>query len=434
MPTHGVAEDTEEHMQANAQTQSVAAERAYSVPLSEIDVSDPKLHQADAIWPYFSRLRQEAPVHYTPDSDFGAFWSVTRYKDIMNIETQPKAFSSEAARGGITIMDGNEVATLPMFIAMDPPKHDAQRKVVSPIVAPHNLAKLEGLIRQRTAERLDELPLNEEFDWVQEVSINLTTKMLATLFDFPYEDRHLLTHWSDIATTLPGAGLIDSEEERMVEVQACAEYMTRLWNERVNSEPGPDVLSMLAHSDKTRNMSPEEFLGNMFLLIVGGNDTTRNSMSGGLLALNQHPGEYEKLAANPELVQSSLVPEIIRWQTPLAHMRRTANADIEFAGEKIRKGDKVIMWYVSGNRDERSIDRPNEFIVDRQRPRQHLSFGFGIHRCVGNRLAELQLRILWEELLQRWPDPMQIEVTGQPQRILSNFIKGYESLPVRINA
>lgn len=305
--------------------------------------------------------------------------------------------------------------------------------MVSPIVAPENLARLEGLIRQRTADALDELPVNETFDWVDKVSINLTTKMLATLFDFPYEDRHLLTHWSDIATTLPGAGLIDSEQERHVEMQACAEYMTRLWNERVNAEPDSDVLSMLAHSGKTRDMTPEEFLGNIFLLIVGGNDTTRNSMSGGLLAFNRFPDEYRKLCANPDLIPSA-VPEIVRWQTPLAHMRRTAARDTELRGKRIREGDKVVIWYVSGNRDDESIDNPDAFIIDRSRPRHHLSFGFGIHRCVGNRLAELQLRILWEELLQRWPEPMQIEVMGEPKRVESSFVKGYESLPVRINA
>jgi cytochrome P450 len=300
-------------------------------------------------------------------------------------------------------------------------------------VAPENLARLEGLIRTRTAAALDQLPLNQEFDWVQRVSINLTTQMLATLFGFPWEDRAKLTYWSDVATSLVGAGLVNSEEERVVELQKCAAYMTRLWNERVNAEPGNDLLSMLAHSDNTRHMSPEEFLGNMLLLIVGGNDTTRNSMTGGLLALNEWPAEYRKLCANPALI-ASLVPEIVRWQTPLAHMRRTALQDTVLCGKTIRKGEKVVMWYVSGNRDDTAIDQPDSFIIDRARPRHHLSFGFGIHRCVGNRLAELQLRILWEELLKRWPEPLQIEVTGAPRRVLSPFVKGFEALPVRINA
>lgn len=416
-----------------AATRSPDTSAAYAIPLDEIDVSNPELFRTNTMWGYFERLRREAPVHYCKNSLFGPYWSVTTFKDIMQVETNPQIFSSESRYGGITIMDSNAAANLPMFIAMDPPKHDEQRRVVSPIVAPENLAKLEGLIRERTGRALDELPLNESFNWVERVSINLTTQMLATLFGFPWEDRAKLPYWSDVATTLIGAGLINSEEERMAELLKCAAYMTQLWNERVNAAPGNDLLSMLAHSDDTRNMTPEEFLGNMLLLIVGGNDTTRNSMTGGLLALNEAPGEYRKLCANPALI-ASMIPEIVRWQTPLAHMRRTALQDTELHGKQIRKGDKVVMWYVSGNRDGEAIENPDAFIIDRAKPRHHLSFGFGIHRCVGNRLAELQLRILWEELLKRWPDPLQIEVIGEPKRVPSPFVKGFESLPVRINA
>jgi cytochrome P450 len=404
--------------------------RAYAMPLEDIDVSNPELFRSNTMWDYFERLRNEDPVHYCKDSMFGPYWSVTKFKDIMQVETHPEIFSSE---GNITIMDSNAAVTLPMFIAMDPPKHDVQRMAVSPIVAPENLAKLEGLIRERTGRALDGLPINETFDWVKLVSINLTTQMLATLFDFPWEDRAKLTRWSDVATALVGTGIIDSEEQRMEELKGCAQYMTRLWNERVNVPPGNDLISMMAHTESMRNMTPEEFLGNLILLIVGGNDTTRNSMTGGVLALNENPDEYRKLCANPALI-ASMVPEIVRWQTPLAHMRRTALQDTELGGKSIRKGDKVIMWYVSGNRDPEAIENPEAFIIDRAKPRHHLSFGFGIHRCVGNRLAELQLRIVWEELLKRWPNPGQIEVVGAPERVLSPFVKGYESLPVRINA
>jgi cytochrome P450 len=403
---------------------------AYDIPLEDIDPSKPEYFQNNTMHGYFARLRREDPVHYTKESMFGPYWSVTKFKDIMQVDTNPQIFSSE---GNIAIMDSNAVAQLPMFIAMDPPKHDEQRKAVSPIVAPANLAKMERIIRERTGRTLDSLPINEPFDWVERVSINLTTQMLATLFDFPWEDRAKLTHWSDVATTLPGAGIIDSEEQRMEEMMECVQYMTKLWNERVNVPQKNDLISMMAHSEATRNMTPEEFLGNVLLLIVGGNDTTRNSMTGGVLALNENPDEYRKLCADPALV-TSMVSEIIRWQTPLAHMRRTALQDTELGGKTIHKGDKVIMWYVSGNRDPEAIDNPDSFIIDRANPRHHLSFGFGIHRCVGNRLAELQLRIFWEELLKRWPNPMQIEVLGEPTRVTSPFVKGYEALSVRINA
>lgn len=416
--------------------ETLEASEALGIPLDRIDVSDPDLHYRDTIGDYFKRLRKEDPVHYCAESAYGPYWSVTRYDDIMHVDTNHQIFSSEAGLGGIVIDDNlqkggdNGGLDIPNFIAMDPPRHDAQRKAVSPIVAPANLAKLEGTIRERVCRVLDGLPVGTEFNWVDRVSIELTTQMLATLFDFPFEERRKLTRWSDVTTAEPGGGIISSWEQRTRELLECAQYFQNLWNERVNAEPGSDLISMLAHSPATRNMAPGEFLGNILLLIVGGNDTTRNSMSGGVLAFHRNPGELAKLKANPALVESA-VPEIIRWQTPLPHMRRTALADAELGGKTIKKGDKVVMWYLSGNRDEAAIERPDEFIIDRPRPRQHLSFGFGVHRCVGNRLAELQLRILWEEILKRFE---RIEVLREPERVRSNFVRGYVSLPVRLHA
>ncbi|MEZ5740701.1 MAG: cytochrome P450 [Burkholderiaceae bacterium] len=185
---------------------------------------------------------------------------------------------------------------------------------------------------------------------------------------------------------------------------------------------------MMAHSPTTRNLTPREFLGTLILLIVGGNDTTRNSITGGLLALNQFPGQFDKLRANPALIDT-LVPEIIRWQTPLAHMARTATRDFELNGKTIRAGDRVAMWYLSGNRDESMIESPTQVIIDRKAARRHLAFGFGIHHCMGSRLAEMQLKVLWEELLARFA---RIEVVGKPERALSNFVRGYLSMPVRV--
>jgi len=399
---------------------------AETIPLDRIDVSDPALYQEDVWQPYFRRLRREAPVHYCADSPLGPFWSVTKHKDIIATEVNHKAFSSA---GSITLRDRPAGLELPMFIAMDPPKHEDQRKVVQPIVSPGNLANFEGLIRSRVGKALDGLPRGEAFNWVDKVSIELTVQMLATLFDFPFEDRRKLGYWSDCGTAVPvPGGLIESEEQREEVFRECLGYFTNLWNERVNAEPRPDLISMLAHGEATRNMSPREYLGNILLLIVGGNDTTRNSMSGGLLFLSQNPGEFAKLRVKPELIES-MVPEIIRYQTPLAYMRRTAIADAEIGGRAIRKGDKIAMWYISGNRDEEAIEDPDRFIIDRPRPRQHLSFGFGIHRCVGKSLAELQLKILWEEILQRFPS---IEVVGEPKRVYSSFVHGITELPVRI--
>ncbi|MBR7620387.1 cytochrome P450 [Phenylobacterium sp. 20VBR1] len=405
---------------------SDARAKVYATPLELLDPAQPELFRQDAHWALFERLRKEDPVHYTADHEFGPYWSITKYNDIMTVDTNHEAFSSE---GGITI--ANQTAgegPLPMFIAMDPPKHDVQRKTVSPAVSPMNLAVLEPLIRERAAAILDNLPIGEEFDWVDKVSMELTAMTLATLFDMPQEDRRKLTYWSDVVTAAPGQGLIDTIEQKMQIFVEYHAYFTNLWNQRVNAPPAGDLISMLAHGEATRHMEPREYFGNVVLLTVGGNDTTRNTITGSVLALNQNPDQYKKLRENPGLIPS-MVSETIRWQTPLAHMRRIATRDFEIGGKTIKAGEKVVMWYVSGNRDDEVIENPNAYIIDRERPRQHISFGFGIHRCVGNRLAELQLKIIWEEILARFPD---IQVVGEPKRVYSSFVKGYESMKVVI--
>jgi cytochrome P450 len=412
--------------------EAAARERAFTMPIEEIDPTDPELYFTDTWRPYFERLRRDAPVHYAMSSSFdvGPVWSISRYNDILAIDTNHEVFSSYPAIG---LRDPRSDFKTPMFIAMDPPKHDEQRKTVSPAVAPAHLANLAPIIRERAAKILDDLPIGEAFDWVDKVSIELTTMTLATLFDFPWEDRRKLTFWSDVVTSLPESGFLgttDPEEHlkrRHAHSLECVDYFTQLWNERLKS-PGHDLISMLAHGEATRNMDKMEYLGNLILLIVGGNDTTRNTISGSVVALNQNPDQDRALRANPDLVPG-MVSETVRWQTPLAHMRRTALRDIEFGGQTIREGDKVVMWYISGNRDAEVIDQPDRYWIERPRVRQHLSFGFGIHRCVGNRLAELQLKIIWEEILARFP---RIEIVGPAKRTLSSFVHGFEQLPVVI--
>jgi cytochrome P450 len=402
-----------------------------SIPLDKIDVSDSELFETDTQWGYFERLREEDPVHYCPESDFGPYWSITRYEDVVHVEKNPEIFSSARS-----IVVGDPDPNFPLeagFITMDGPRHDAHRSVVQPVAAPRNLKVLEPLIRERVSEMLDDLPAGETFDWVDRVSIELTTGMLATLFDFPYEQRRKLTFWSDMATASPGmvGSAAATEDERKAALMECLDTFTALWKQRENQPPTErlDFVTALANAEATRGLDPMEYLGTLVLLIVGGNDTTRNSITGGVVALNENPDEYQKLRDDPGLIPN-MVSEIIRWQTPLAHMRRTATRDTEIAGKPIRKGDKVVMWYVSANRDAAIFDRPNEFRIDRQNARRHLSFGLGVHFCMGSRLAEMQLRVLWEETLARFRE---VEVVGEPLRVRSNFVKGYTHLPVRVH-
>ncbi len=403
----------------------------YSLELSELDPSQSELFRTGQHISYFERLRKEDPVHWSSNEEFGGFWNVTKFNDIVAVDSQHEVFSSEPT---IVIGDSSLDFEPPMFIAMDNPKHDVQRKVVSPAVAPMRLAELEGLIRGRVGDVLDSLPVGETFDWVDKVSIELTTQMLATLFDFPFDERRKLTYWTEVITTSPAAGSKGgpdlTDEERIEELHKCLAYFTELWNKRVNEPKANDFISLLAHSEHTSEMNPLEYLGNLMLLIVGGNDTTRNSMTGGVYALNKFPKEYEKLRNDHSLIPN-MVSEMIRWQTPLAHMRRIANHDVELNGKLIKKGDKVVMWYVSGNRDDEVIENANEFLIDRKRARHHVSFGFGVHRCMGNRLAELQLRILWEEIVKRFSN---IELVAEPDRMQSSFVLGYNSMPVRLHA
>ncbi len=395
---------------------------AYGLNIEDIDPSDRRLYQENVFPPYLERLRNESPVNYHSHSRVGPFWSITRYEDIRKIDINHQQFSSEPS---ITFVD-SEGSTTNNFISMDQPKHDVQRKAVAPVTGPRNLAGLEPLIRERVIKIIEELPDNQEFNWVERVSVELTTQMLATLFDFPFEERSKLTRWSDVATASADSGVVESPKARLRELDECFAYFRNIWNERAKNPVGNDLISLLLRNDDTRNMPDEEFYGNLLLLIVGGNDTTRNSISGGLLALNLFQDQFARLKEDHTLIER-LVPEVIRWQTPVIYQRRTALEDVDFKGHKIRQGDRVVMWYISGNRDTEIFDHAQAFKLDRHNIRAHLAFGFGIHRCMGNRLAEMQLRIVWEELLKRMDD---IEISGRVIRNRSNLIRGYNEIPV----
>jgi cytochrome P450 len=419
------------------------AAKAAATPLADINPANVTRFQDDTLWPYFERLRREDPVHFTADSEFGPYWSITRWNDIMQVDTDHEGFSSA---DGIGLPNLEAVAEQDKafaavgrtrrrsgagFITMDEPDHGVHRKAVSPTVAPGNITKMAPLVRQRAGEILDSLPIGKEFDWVDLVSKELTAVTLATLFDFPDEDRRKLTYWSDLFTNMPGHGPVKSWQHKAEGAMECFAAFQELWNQRINGEPGIDLISMLTHNPATRTMSADEYQGTVVLLIIGGNDTTRNTISGSVYALNKNPDQYAKLRADPDRLILPMVSETIRWQTPLAHMSRVATRDMEVGGKTIRKGERVVMWYISGNRDETAVENPNAFIIDRERPRQHLSFGFGIHRCVGNRVAEMQLGIIWEEIMKRFPV---IELVEEPTRTYSSFVHGYETMKVIIPA
>lgn len=406
---------------------TVDAIPSIEIDLCDLDVAQPEIFRAGMAHAFFARLRKEAPVHFSAGGRFGPYWSITRYADVEAIEEQPEIFSSDHRLGGITIGGEPGMPGLyPMFIASDPPEHRIQRRAVMPAFSVAQTDGLADLIRARAAAILDTVPVGETFDWVTDVSIELTAMTLATLLDFPQERRRDLIRWSTAMTALPGGPFFATVEEKLQVMQEGFEVLEEIWQRRRAGPPAADLISMLAHGAATRNMTREQFRGSMMLLIVGGNETTRNSISGSVVAFNHFPEQLEKLHRDPSLV-GRMASEAIRWQSPAAHMRRTATRDVCFNGQNIRRGDKVVLWYVSANRDEAAISQPDDFVIDRQNPRRHLAFGHGIHRCIGARLAEMQIRVVWEEILTRFRT---ITLAGEPVRSYSTIIHGYDRLPV----
>ena len=405
-----------------------------SAAVDPFDMSRPELWR-DYQWREpFARMRAEAPIYYTPESKFGAYWSISTYKPIQYIEALPKLFSSDWQVGGITVagdpvrLEEGEVR-MPMFIAMDPPNHTAQRRTVAPAFTPSMIDVMRVENAARTGEVLDALPIGEPFDWVERVSIELTTGMLAKLFDYPWGERGNLTRWSDVLGDVELFDTLEKRQFRLANAYEMGMSFNQLWESKKGQPPANDLISIMLNSDAMSHMSEPEFMGNLILLIVGGNDTTRNTMSALAYGLDKFPDERAKLEANPGLITNT-ASEIIRWQTPLAHMRRTATEDTEIDGHKIAKNDKLAMWYVSANRDESVFPDGDSIRVERENARRHLSFGYGIHRCVGARVAELQITILMEELAKR---RLRVNVLAEPERVAACFVNGYKKLNVELS-
>ncbi|MEO9469084.1 cytochrome P450 [Parasphingorhabdus sp.] len=396
--------------------------------ISSADVSEADLYVEDRWQAPFAALRRDMPVSYCPESPYGPYWSVVTLDLIQKVELDPDVFSSASHLGGITITEGIGEAEFPNFIAMDKPKHTAQRKVVQPAFNPSEMARREKEIRDRTRQLLHELPVGETFDWVEEVSIKLTIGMLCILFDFPWAERHDMKRWSDWASEVTPD---QSEERRQLFFEQMFQMLSRfdqLFEARRSAPPADDLFSRIVHSEAMGNMPELERLANIALLIVGGNDTTRNSMSGFIHACQQYPDQFELLRADPSLIPNA-AQEIIRWQSPVTHMRRTCTEDTELNGQHLSKGDKVILWYISGNRDETIFENPDAFDVTRENARRHVAFGHGVHRCVGARLAEIQLAILFEEILAL---NVRVKEVEQPERLASPFLHGFTSMPVQL--
>jgi cytochrome P450 len=397
-------------------------------PITPFDASDTRLYVEDRWQAPFAALRRDMPISFRPESPFGPYWSVTTHELVREIEANPKVFSSSHDYGGITIEDMNAERALPNFIAMDGERHAAQRNTVAPAFKPGELARREEEIRKRTAGLFDALPVGETFDWVSSVSTELTIGMLAILFDFPWEERMDLRRWSDWASDVRA----DQSDAFKAEFQAQMFQMLgrfdRLLEEKRKAPPADDLISRMVHSDAMGNMPDLERLANIALLIVGGNDTTRNSMSAFAHICNLFPEQFEALRADPSLIPNA-AQEVIRWQSPVTHMRRTCLADTEVGGQLIRKGEKVILWYISANRDESVFPDADRVDFARDNVHRHVSFGFGVHRCVGLRLAEMQLCKMFGEVVRR---NVRIELAGAPQWGDSPFLHIYTKLPVRL--
>ena len=396
--------------------------------VAPFDVSDVALYVEDTWRAPFAQLRAEMPLSWCPESPYGGYWSVVSHALISEVELRAGEFSSAAANGNITILTPLPETNLENFIAMDAPRHTDQRKVVSPAFNPSQMAEREVTVRQRTQELFDALPVGETFDWTSQVAVPLTVGMLCILFGFPWEERHDIKLWSDLASDIRP----DVDEARRVtfltEMGRMLGRFDALMAERLAQPPSDDLLSRMVHSEAMGHLTPFERISNLALLIVGGNDTTRHSMGGLVEALARYPEQLDALHANPSLIPNA-AQEIIRWQSPVTHMRRTATCDAELGGQRIAKGEKVVMWYISANRDESVFPDAEQFDVARPNARRHLAFGHGIHRCVGARLAEIQLATLIGEIVARdW----KIVPQGKPTRLASPFLHGFTQMPVRI--
>ena len=406
-------------------SQTLSRERA----INPYDVSANALYVEDSWREPFAFLRREMPISWRPESPFGGYWSAVTYEHIQEIELMPEAFSSSWQRGNITIAESVNETEFPNFLAQDPPIHTAQRKVIAPAFNPGQMVRLEEEVRGRARLLFDALPVGEPFDWVEQLAIPQTLGMLCSLFGISFDEWRDLKRWSDYGSGVSADNL--TPEYRAEWMKQMGEMLARFDREldvHRALPPSDNLLSRMVHSEAMGNLPPLERLANIALLIVAGNDTTRNSISGLVEAFHLYPEELARLRADPTL-SANAAQEIIRWQSPVTHMRRTATRDVEVGGQLIREGEKIVMWYISGNRDESVFPNAERFDVTRENARRHIAFGHGIHRCVGARLAEVQIAAVIDELVSR---RLRVVPVGAPERLASPFLHGFNTMPVRL--
>ena len=394
----------------------------------DVDLSDPDTFVSGIPYAAFQRLRTEAPLHWQDEKDGGrGFWCVTRYDDLMAVSKDPLTFSS--ARGGTNIFEVPEedLSMLRLLMLnMDPPKHNKFRRLVSTGFTNRMVTQLEPHVREICRDLIDKVAERESFDFVTEIAAELPLLVIAELLGVPMEDRHKVFDWSNSLV-----GFDDPEYKTSMETGKIASaqmwaYANELANQR-KEHPLGDLVSVLMEAEVDGDrLSEMEFDSFFLLLAVAGNETTRNLISGGMLALIQHPEQRARVLADPSLLPSA-IEELLRWVSPLIHFRRTATRDVHMHGKTIREGDKVVIYYPSANRDERRFVNPETFDVGRT-PNDHLAFGIGEHFCLGANLARLEIKLIFEEMLRRLPD---LELAGPVRRLRSNFLNGIKGMPVR---
>lgn len=392
-----------------------------------LDLTDPDLFRDDRHEAVFDRLRKDEPVYFQrPRDGAPGFWNLTRYDDVLAADTNHGMFSAE---GSMFVDDIPDDFFVSMFLAMDPPRHTLYRDALRPAFTSEHIRSMEDAIRRRTCETLDALPFGETFDWVERVSLDLTAHVLATLFEFPSERRLKLTEWSDLAVLKSHRdGVAIDWSSRKSSFMDCLQEFSAIRAAR-RDRGGVDLVTLLASSHGDRPLKPSEFIGNLLMLMFAGSDTTRNSISGSVVAFDRFPEQRELLRSDASLLPRAM-QEIFRWQSPVAYMRRTAVRDVELAGKRIKARDRVVLWFAAGNRDPARFERPHVIDITRANASKHMAFGYGVHRCLGLRLAEMQMRVLWEELFDRYE---RIELVGPPEHVRSTFIKGYSRIPVKLH-